>query len=142
MIQASDGKLAVYQVDDKGGRGGAVLGMSEDTLFAFDTRKPGRGILELPVSRIRDYSWELPGYDKHLSPSLMAMAATSTGKHEAAANSGLFLDIADVNVPHWHVQTQNVAMLRKWFEKLNQAVESGTQGSAPNAGAEPAVLTH
>ena len=40
----------------------------------------------------------------------------------AAANSGLFISVRDIENPEWHVKFRDKSILNKWYEILQQEI--------------------
>ena len=40
----------------------------------------------------------------------------------AAANSGLFISVSDIENPEWHVKFRDKSLLNKWYEILQQEI--------------------
>jgi hypothetical protein len=127
MTRIAGGKIGRSETDRKGG---AVLAVHDGVLLHFDHGAMRSRITEIPLALVRSYQWDIPGYDRHLSPSLMAMAANAKGKSDAEASSGLFIEIADIDVPYLHVKSTNEKFLRKWCEILTQEIDAVQAASA------------
>ncbi len=102
----------------------AIVG---DRLFIRTLRGFKLRIAEIPLSLVREFSWEIPGYDRIVTTSMTAAVAFSfanaAAKSEAEQGSGLFVALADIEVPQWQFNSTNEGLLRKWHEILTQVSE-------------------
>lgn len=57
------------------------------------------------------------------------IAQAASQKHAASviakANSGLFINVKDIDNPAWRISLQSQADRKRWFEILNQAINEG-----------------
>jgi|GEM_PF-1828514 len=65
-----------------------------------------------------------------LAGGIAAGAANVGAAGQAAANTGLFISVKDINHPTWRIAMQSKAKRDSWFEILTQALnEGGTRGA-------------
>lgn len=86
-----------------------------------------------PTADIREWkqSWVTPGkvvggnathLAQGVSDALEKASANSSMRRQAAKESGLFIDVRDVDHPRWKIEFPNEDELLKWFEIMNQTM--------------------
>jgi hypothetical protein len=84
---------------------------------------------QFPVSMLRDFHYSLEGHDTvslvrgHLGDQMTVNEINQNAAHEAFKMSGLFLKIADIEHPEWHLMTTDKTVVTRWMEILQQARE-------------------
>ena len=58
----------------------------------------------------------------NLGSAVAAMGAEANMRREAAADTGLFVEVRDVDRPKWRVAMRNEAVQARWMEILNQEI--------------------
>ncbi|WP_262029675.1 DUF4755 domain-containing protein [Microvirga sp. Mcv34] len=112
----SDAPISFYVRGDDG----KLLAASQNAIFL---QRPHNRIQEVPYAKIRNVWWEIPGYSQILFGGIVDGMANNARKYEAYKNSGLFIDVADIREPHWHLLTNDKQLLMQWQEIFNQAFE-------------------
>jgi hypothetical protein len=84
---------------------------------------------QFPVSMLRDFHYNLEGHDRvslvqgNLADQLKINQINNAAELEAHKKSGLFLRIADIEHPEWHLMTTDKGVVTRWMEILQQARE-------------------
>ncbi len=68
----------------------------------------------------------------NLSSHVAAMGAEARAKQEAAADTGLFVEVRDIEHPKWRVAMKEERAQLRWIELLRQEIN---EGAGANAGA-------
>jgi len=66
----------------------------------------------------------------NLSSHVAAMGAEARAKQEAAADTGLFVEVRDVDHPRWRVAMKDERAQLRWIELLRQEINEGAGASA------------
>ncbi|MBP2315090.1 hypothetical protein J2852_004441 [Azospirillum soli] len=95
---------------------------------------------ELPWSSIRSWNWKVSGYEQirtfgpvGLIQGAQVDAVNRAQRDQAKAESGFFIQVADIEKPEWHVQTDDMKMLKKWHEIFLQLKETCNQSTMAQA---------
>jgi hypothetical protein len=92
-----------------------------------------------PFSDVRGWTTSLvrPGQvgmvGGNLASSVAAMGAEARAKHDAAADTGLFVEVRDVDRPKWRIAMADGREQARWMEILRQEINE-RHGSAAEAG--------
>jgi hypothetical protein len=116
-----------------------ALAFDGERIYVLSAKHPGYAFA-VDWDDIRGWRWELPGYQtEHVSfvgastagfaagmaASMGANRRNEEAKNESAAQSGFFIDVADVDTPELHYQSDDVDHLKRWMEIFRQIKESG-----------------
>ena len=66
----------------------------------------------------------------NLSSHVAAMGAEARAKQEAAADTGLFVEVRDIDRPRWRVAMKDERAQLRWIELLRQEINEGAGASA------------
>lgn len=56
---------------------------------------------------------------------ISAAMANSKAQAQAAANTGLYISVKDIDYPEWRISMASQSDRKRWFEILNQAINEG-----------------
>lgn len=119
------------------GIGGSAIAYDQGYVYLMQ-----RGIAaKVPWGKIRSWKWEVPGYSQIIdlgnpmsSESVVTGIRLNAKNQEAFAkafkNSGFFVEISDIENPSWQFTSNDVNVLKKWFEIFNQLNENDGELSA------------
>lgn len=79
-----------------------------------------------PPDRIRRWGWEIPGKFEYVGLSAASLQASENDNQ--AANSGIWVEVMDVDRPRWFLWTGiNRPLMQRWKEILEQFTEGTLQ---------------
>ena len=91
-----------------------LLGSTEDHLIIRKTYN---------VSMIRDYSASYGGATKYYGSDLETTMVNLRNKKETYEQSGLFINVADIDHPQWQIKFSDEKLLLRYVEILKQFME-------------------
>lgn len=129
-----------------------MLAAAGGSAVAFEHGEEDSGIAVNPKSRTVTLShagsWKTYSYDDvrkwrttlvrpgmvgagaNMGTALAAVGAEVRMRAEAAADTGLFVDVRDVDRPKWRIAMRSEAVQARWMEILNQEVNESRPASA------------
>ena len=140
MRKAARGELLasfaeISAIKGKSGLTATGIAWDGENLIVIDAGELGI----IPVPRIRNWKWSIAGRTHHSAASLnpgYQMQARIANEEEAAkqyVESGLFINVIDLEKPTWHVMTTDKAILERWNELLTQIDEGQHRAIAQEA---------
>lgn len=96
----------------------------------------GQGQKTYAISDIRDFRWNIQQSGRHLSnlPFDFATARENNRIDRSnRQNTGLFIQVRDLESPQWQILFRRKSELRRWFELLTQITEGSLVADRPMA---------
>ena len=112
--------------------GASGIAWDGDRLYIMEAGE----LATIPWSDVRSWTWRIPGYSKSvaygggLNTAAQVWNENASAQVEAAANSGFFVQVADLDRPTWHFQCSDRRVLERWYEILNQIKEGGLRSAS------------
>jgi hypothetical protein len=105
---------------------GTGIAYANRTLYILD-----KGIgAKIPWETVRSWRWELPGHETFhvvggdfVSDFRLADQLNQQARDRAAGDSGVFVEVADVNRTEWHFRSNDISVLKRWQEILARVKE-------------------
>jgi hypothetical protein len=138
-------ELVARMLDAAGVAPGSGFEHAEDgTAIALNARARTLTLLRdgswktYPFADVREWSTRIVTADQYLVGGSVlggaaAMSSNASARREAAADSGLFVRVRDVQRPEWRVSMVDRDAQARWMEILDQAINEGRRIGEPAA---------
>ena len=99
---------------------GTGIALTDQYLYVLDDGEIGK----IPFDQIRGWTWKIQGYTQlrgsDTATSINAGVETMANRSRAHVDSGLFVNVKNVDKPSWQFMTTDKKLLQRWSEIFTQ----------------------